>query len=136
KTDDSRDVLARCRVIAHVVRRHPVFIAPNVTQQHQHEPGEIENEFFNRNRSAHGRYFPTESGRFVWENEESVAKQKVEEETERRRVIRRRLQNDGMKYCPQRERGRNDKRGRDSKNYKERCSILHVPKPNQDRFGF
>jgi hypothetical protein len=84
KTDDSRDAFGGYRVIGHVVRRQPIFIAPNVTQQHQHEPGEIENEFFNRNRSAHGGYFPTESRRFVWENEESVAKEQVEEETERR----------------------------------------------------
>src|SRR5215475_1353263 len=84
KTDDPWDISGGRRVIAHVVRRHPVFIAPNVTQQHEHEPGEVENEFFDWNCSAQGRYFPTESGRFIWENEESVAKQQVEEETERR----------------------------------------------------
>jgi hypothetical protein len=84
KTDDPRYVFGRRRVIAHVVRRHPVFIAPNVTQQHQHEPGEIENEFLDGNRSAHRGYFPTESGRFIRENEKGVAKQQVEQETERR----------------------------------------------------
>src|SRR5258705_5370770 len=84
KTDDPRYVFGRRRVIAHVVRPHPIFIAPNVTQHHQHEPGEVENEFFNRNRSAHRGYFPTESGQFVRKNEESVAKKQVEQETQRR----------------------------------------------------
>src|SRR5215469_14890814 len=84
KTNDPRYVSGCRRVIAHVVRRNPIFIAPNVTRQHQHEPGEIENEFFNRNRAAQRGYFPTESGRFIWENEKSVAKQQVEQETERR----------------------------------------------------
>src|SRR5215467_5230836 len=84
KTNDSWYIFGRCRVIAYVIRTHPVFIAPNITQQHQHEPGEIKNEFFDRNSSADGWYFQTESGRFIWENEESVAKQQIEQETQRR----------------------------------------------------
>ena len=72
----------RRRVIGHVVRTHPVFIAPNVTQQHQHEPGEVENEFFDWNRSADRGYFPAESGRFIRENEKRVAKEQVERETQ------------------------------------------------------
>src|SRR5262245_48538985 len=70
----ARYVFGRCHVIAHVVRGHPVFIAPNITQEHQHEPGDVEDEFFNWNRSAHRGYFPTECGRFIWEDEESVTK--------------------------------------------------------------
>ena len=82
KTDDPRYVFGRRRVIGHVVRPHPVFIAPNVTQQHQHEPGEVENEFFNRNRSAHRGYFPAECGGFVRKNEKSISKEQVEHETQ------------------------------------------------------
>src|SRR4030095_11190785 len=84
KTDDPRYTFGRVRVIRRVVRRHPVFIAPNVTQQHQHEPREVENELFDGNRPAHRSYLPTECGRFVRENEKRVTKQQVEEETERR----------------------------------------------------
>src|SRR5262249_37150193 len=60
----------------------PIFIAPDVTQQYQHEPGEVENEFFNRNRSAHRGYFPTNSCQLVWENKKGVAKKQVEQKTE------------------------------------------------------
>jgi hypothetical protein len=38
------------------------------------------------------------------------------------------LQNDGVNNRPQRERSRNDKRGCDGENYKERSPLLHVPK--------
>src|SRR4029077_9844025 len=82
KTNDPRYVFSRRRVVAHVILRHPVFVAPNVTQQHQHEPCEVENEFFNRNRSAQRGYFPTECGRFIRENEKRVPKQQVERETQ------------------------------------------------------
>src|SRR5262249_48390860 len=84
KTNDTRYVFGCRRVIADVVRRHPVFVAPVVTQQHQHEPGEVENEFLARNRSAKGWYSPAQCGRFVRENEKRVTKQQVEKETERR----------------------------------------------------
>src|SRR5207244_1753540 len=46
------------------------------------EPGQVENEFFEWNRSAHGQYLPTKSGRFIWENEKGVAKQQVEQKTQ------------------------------------------------------
>jgi hypothetical protein len=82
KTDDARYALGRGLVVGHVVCRYPIFIAPNVTQQHQHEAGEIEDEFLDWNRSTHGGYLATERGRFIWENEESVAKEQVEHETE------------------------------------------------------
>src|SRR5262249_42884447 len=34
KTDDARYAFSRHRVIGHVVCRHPIFIAPDITQQH------------------------------------------------------------------------------------------------------
>src|SRR5262245_30186945 len=72
KTNDTRYVFGCRRVIAHVVRRHPVFVAPDVTQQHQHEPGEVENEFLDRNRSAKGWYSAVQCGRFVRETKNAL----------------------------------------------------------------
>jgi hypothetical protein len=41
-----------------------------------------------------------------------------------------------MKNGPQRERGRNDKRGRDGENYKERSSLLHPARFKQKESKF
>ena len=82
KTDDAWYVFGRRCVIGHVVRGKPILIAPDITQRYQHEPGEVENEFFEWNCSAHGQYLPTKSGRFIWENEKGVAKQQVEQKTQ------------------------------------------------------
>src|SRR5437773_11899713 len=81
KTDDAWYAFGRRRVIGDVIGRHPIFIAPDITQQHQREAGEIEDEFLDRNRTTHRGYFATERRRFIWENEESVAKEQVEHET-------------------------------------------------------
>ena len=62
---------------------HPIFIAPNVTEQHEHETSQVENKFLDWNRSTDGRDFASKCGRFVWENEESVAKEQIEQEAER-----------------------------------------------------
>src|SRR5206468_5840068 len=82
KTDDAGYAFGRRRVIGDVVGCHPIFIAPDITQQHQHEAGEIEDEFLDWNRTTCCGYFATERRRFIWENEESVAKEQVEQETE------------------------------------------------------
>src|SRR5438876_6274428 len=82
KTDDARYAFGRRRVVGDVVGGHPIFITPDITQQHQHEPGEIEDEFLDRNRSTEGRNLAPECGRFLWESEESTAKEQVEQETE------------------------------------------------------
>src|SRR5437016_4363169 len=82
KTDDAGYAFGRRRVVGDIIGRHPIFIAPDITQQHQHEAGEIEDEFLDWNSSTHCGYFATERRRFIWENEESVAKEQVEHETE------------------------------------------------------
>src|SRR5438445_6155264 len=82
KTDDARYAFGRRRVVGDVVGRHPIFIAPNITEQHEHEASQIENEFLDWNCSAYGRDAAAECGRLVRENEESVAKEQVEHETE------------------------------------------------------
>src|SRR6516164_7952584 len=84
KADDTGYVFGRRGVVGDVVGRHPIFIAPNITEQHEHEASQIENEFFDWNGSADGWDFATECGQLVWENEESVAKQQIEQETKRR----------------------------------------------------
>src|SRR5437867_9862725 len=81
KTDDARYAFRRHRVVGDVVGRHPIFITPDITQQHQHEAGKVEDEFLDWNRSTHRGYLATECRRYVWENEESVAKEQVEQET-------------------------------------------------------
>src|SRR5206468_1997101 len=82
KTDDARYAFGRRRVVGDVVGRHPIFIAPNITQQHQHEAGEIEDEFLDWNCSAYGRDVAAECGRLVRENEEGVAKEQIQQKPE------------------------------------------------------
>src|SRR5206468_7525912 len=81
KTDDAGYAFGRRCVVGDVIGRHPIFIAPDITQQHQHEAGEIEDEFLDWNCSTHCRYLPTECRRLVWENEKGIAKEQVEHET-------------------------------------------------------
>src|SRR5439155_10609760 len=80
KTDDARYAFGRRRVVGDVIGRHPIFIAPDITQQHQHEAGEIEDEFLDGNRSTQGGNIATERRCFIWENEESVAKEQIQQE--------------------------------------------------------
>src|SRR3989442_13222377 len=48
----ARHPFGRSFIIRHVVSRHPVFVAPDITQEHEHETGEIEDELFYRHRAA------------------------------------------------------------------------------------
>src|SRR5438552_17212403 len=52
KTNDARYILGRFLVVRDVVSCHPIFVAPDVTQQDEHEACQIKNEFFNWNRPA------------------------------------------------------------------------------------
>src|SRR5437660_9716630 len=83
KTDDPRYAFGCCLVVRNVVGSHPIFIAPDVTQQHEHEAGEVEDEFLDRNRPAQRGNLATECSCFVWEGEESVAKEQIEQEAKR-----------------------------------------------------
>src|SRR6266511_4203105 len=74
KTDNARYAFRGSRIVGDVVSRHPIFIAPDITQQHEHEAGEIEDEFLDWNCSTHCRYLPTECRRLVWENEKALPK--------------------------------------------------------------
>jgi hypothetical protein len=82
KTDDARYAFGCGRVVGDIVGAHPIFIAPNVTQQHEHEAGEIEDEFLDWNRSTRRGYLAAERSCFIWKNEESVAKEQIEQETD------------------------------------------------------
>src|SRR5437667_7436649 len=82
KTDDPRYAFGCCLVVRNVVGGHPIFIAPDVTQQHEHEAGQIENEFLDWNSSACRRDVPAECGRPIWENEEGVAKEQIQQKAE------------------------------------------------------
>src|SRR5207302_9062501 len=54
-----------------------------VPQQHEHEAGEVEDEYLDRNRPAQRGNLATECSCFVWEGEESVAKEQIEQEAKR-----------------------------------------------------
>src|SRR5439155_8434386 len=167
KTDDTRYAFGGSRIVGDVVSRHPIFIAPDITQQHEHEAGEIKDEFLDWNCSTHCRYLPTECRRLVWENEKGIAKEHVEHKTkwrehrdrspkcfsrklqiglagkpppqrrdgnnkqeqapsisERRRIIRGRLQNDRVNGGVQCDRSRNNERRGDGEHDIERFRAL------------
>src|SRR5215471_18407684 len=83
KTNDARYILRRLLVVRDVVSSHPIFVAPDITQQDEHEACQIKNEFLNWNRSAHRRDVAAECGRLVWKNEERIAEEQIEQEAER-----------------------------------------------------
>src|SRR5262249_26677616 len=82
KADDARYASRCCCVVGNIVRRHPIFIAPDIAQQHQHEASEIEDEFLDWNCSTKCGYLAAECCCFVWKNEESIAEEQVEQQTE------------------------------------------------------
>src|SRR4029453_19059526 len=82
KTHDTRDSLGRRFIIRNVVSRHPVFVAPDVTQEHEHETGQIKNEFFYRYRATPRGDINAESGGLVWEDEEGAAEKQVEKKAD------------------------------------------------------
>src|SRR5438876_307031 len=67
----ARHPFGRSFIIRHVVSRHPVFVAPDITQEHEHETGEIEDELFYRYRAAARGDVNAESGGVVWGGEGS-----------------------------------------------------------------
>jgi hypothetical protein len=84
KTHDARHSPGRGLIIRDVVRRHPVFVAPDITQEHEHETRQIKDELFYWYRAAARRDVDAESCGFVWEDEEIVAEQQIEDEAQRR----------------------------------------------------
>ncbi len=52
KSNDARYVPSRFLVVRDIVSGHPVFVAPDVTQQDEHEACQVENEFLYWNCSA------------------------------------------------------------------------------------
>src|SRR6266508_1483735 len=82
KTHNARHSLGRSFIIRHVISRHPVFVAPDVTQKHEHKTGQIEDELFHRYGAAACRDINAESGELVWEDEEGVAEKQVEEKAD------------------------------------------------------
>src|SRR6185437_13451181 len=82
KTNDARYILGCFPVVRDVVSGHPIFVAPDVTQQNKHEACEIKNEFFDWNRPAQCRNFAAKSGRVVWKSEERVAEKEIQRESE------------------------------------------------------
>ena len=80
ETDDAWYGFGSRRVVGNIVRSHPIFIAPDVTQQDQHETGQVEDEFFDWNGPAHGRYLATQDCCLVSENKKGVAKEHIQQE--------------------------------------------------------
>src|SRR5438445_13732828 len=80
KADDERYAICRRNEYVYDKVSNTILIAPDITQQHQHEAGEIEDEFLDGNRSTQGGNIATERRRFIWENEESVAKEQIQQE--------------------------------------------------------
>src|SRR5262249_56289507 len=78
KTNDAPYVLGRLLVVGNVVSGHPIFVAPDVTQQDEHEACQIEDEFLNGNCSAYRRNVASECGCFVWKDEESAAEEEIQ----------------------------------------------------------
>ena len=56
--------------------------APDITQEHEHETSQIEDEFFYRYGAAARGDIDAESGGLVWEHEEGVAEKQVEEKAD------------------------------------------------------
>src|SRR5207253_10541070 len=52
KSNDARYITGRFIVVRDVVSCHPIFVAPDVTQQNEHEACQIKNEFLDWNCSA------------------------------------------------------------------------------------
>src|SRR4029450_1304028 len=82
KTHDARHSFRRSFIIWNVVSCHPVFVAPDVTQEHEHETGQIEDELFDRYGAAARGKINAERRRRVWEREEGVAEKQVEEKAD------------------------------------------------------
>src|SRR5256885_16633051 len=80
----ARHPFGRSFIIRHVVSRHPVFVAPDITQEHEHETGEIEDELFYRYRAAARGDVNAESGGLVWGDEKKGTEEHNDEKNERR----------------------------------------------------
>src|SRR5882724_4767433 len=82
KMHDALHSFGRGLIIRNVVSRDPVFVTPDVAQEHEHETGQIKDELFYRYRAAARGDVNAKSGGMVWENEKGVAEKQVEEKAD------------------------------------------------------